>query len=317
MEEIIKTQIATNISRIGTKFLVAFSLILVSFSVLSASAEAASLIISPSSRSLTEGESFSIDILVSSPDQTINAAEGMISFPPDKLRVVFISDSGSIFNLWIKEPSFSNSLGVIDFSGLVLNPGFAGKTGKMFTVSFQARAPGSAPVAFANGALLANDGNGTNILSGFRHANYFISSPVIITPVKPVKAVPQEKKLTETPEKPEENPSPPEAATAPQAEPLLYVIQPTNTTNQFISLVILLALLVIIWYLWKRSSVMAEELEIIEMEMHSRLDILRQDIERQVKHLEELNSKRELTSEEKEILGELREELVKTAWHNR
>ena len=314
MEEIIKTQIATNIRRIGAKFLVALGLMLVSFSVLGASAEAASLIISPSSRSLTEGESFSIDILVSSPDQTINAAEGTIYFPPDKLRAVFISDSGSIFNLWIKEPSFSNSLGVIDFSGLVLNPGFAGKTGKMFTVSFQARAPGSAPVAFANGAVLANDGNGTNILSAFRHANYFIDSPLIIPPLK---AVPQEKKLIETPEKPEENPPPPEAAVTPQAEPLLYVIQPTNTINRFISLIILLALVVIIWYLWKRSSVMSEELEIVEMEMHSRLDILRQDIERRVKHLEELNSKRELTSEEKEILGELREELVKTAWHNR
>lgn len=314
MEEIIKTQIAANIRRIATKLLVALSLILVPFSVLGVSAQAASLSISPSSRSFTEGESFSADILVSSPDQAVNAAEGTISFPPDKLRIVSISSSGSIFNLWVKEPSFSNSLGTIDFSGLILNPGFAGQTGKIFTVIFQTRAEGSAPVAFANGALLANDGKGTNILSELRHANYFVSSPVAVPPVKPL---PQKKEPTKEPAEPEESPSPPEEAAASQAEPLLYVVQATNRIDQLMSFTILLALLVIIWYLWKRSSIMTEELETVEMEAHGRLDMLREDIKRQVKHLEKLKLERKLTGQEEEILGELRQELVKTAWHNR
>lgn len=288
--------------------------------VLTAQVQAATLLISPSSRSLSEGESFSIDVLLSSPDQTVNAAEGAIFFPPNKLRVIAVSDSGSIFNLWVKEPSFSNSLGAIDFSGLILNPGFVGQIGKMFTVSFQARAQGSAPIAFMSGAVLANDGRGTNILSGFKSANYFVVSPIAIPPVK---TAPQKKEPVKTPEKLEDFPAPPETPALPeapetdQAGPLLYVIEPPNTVNQLINLSILLTLLVIIWYLWRRSSMTAGELKTVEMEMHNRLDMLREDIKRRVQHLEELDSRQGLTGEEKGILQELKEELVKTAWPNR
>ena len=66
----------------------------------------------------------------------MNAASGVISFPADKLEVVSLSKTGSVFTLWVQEPSFSNSAGTINFEGIVLNPGFIGAAGKTPTIKF-------------------------------------------------------------------------------------------------------------------------------------------------------------------------------------
>ena len=88
-------------------------------------AHAATLHFSPSSGTHTR-TTFSVNVLVSSADQAMNAASGIISFPKDKLEVVSLSKIGSIFGLWVQEPYFSNTSGIISFEGIVLNPGFIG-----------------------------------------------------------------------------------------------------------------------------------------------------------------------------------------------
>ncbi len=140
------------------------------------SAEAASLFLSPETGSFNVGQTFSVSVFVSSPDQTMNAADGVISFPANKLQVISLSKSASLFSLWVKEPSFSNSVGTLSFEGVVLNPGFAGSAGKLLTITFRAEDAGSAPVSFSSGSILANDGRGTNILTSLESANYFINS---------------------------------------------------------------------------------------------------------------------------------------------
>jgi len=131
---------------------------------------AASLYFSPSSGSYNVGQTFSVSVYVSSADQAMNAASGVISFPSDKLEVVSFSKVGSIFNLWVQEPSFSNSDGTVNFEGIVLNPGFTGASGKILTVTFRVKAAGSALVSFSSGSVLANDGKGTNLLTGLGSA---------------------------------------------------------------------------------------------------------------------------------------------------
>jgi hypothetical protein len=54
---------------------------------------------------------------------------------------------------------------VIGFSGVVLNPGFTGSSGRMITLSFRAKTAGSAKLNFNSAQVLANDGLGTDILS--------------------------------------------------------------------------------------------------------------------------------------------------------
>lgn len=138
------------------------------------SAHAATLRLSPASGSYTVGHSFTVDVLVDSSDQAMNAAQGTITFPAGLLHVISVSTDNSIVNLWVEQPSFSNKNGQVDFQGVVVNPGFSGTGGKIITITFQAVVAGTAPVKFSAGSVLANDGAGTEILDGFQGARYTV-----------------------------------------------------------------------------------------------------------------------------------------------
>jgi hypothetical protein len=178
MEKIFKTLIVTNIKRINTniKLLVVFSLAFVFFGVLPAVAQGASLFFSPSSGSYQIDQNFSVAINVSSPEQSINAVSGVISFPANKLEVVSISRVNSRVNFWTQEPSFSNTLGSIDFEGIILNPGFQGQSGEIITIGFRVKGSGVETISLVSGSILANDGLGTNIISGLGQAVFSLGS---------------------------------------------------------------------------------------------------------------------------------------------
>ena len=159
---------------------------LVGFAPLSASA--ATLSFSQPAESYSVGSTFSVSVYAGSSDQAMNAASGVISFPWDKLEVVSLSKTGSIFSLWVQEPSFSNSAGTVSFEGIVLNPGYTGASGKILTITFRTKTAGTANLSFSSGSVLANDGTGTNILTGSRVAVVNIgakSPPLPTSPVEP------------------------------------------------------------------------------------------------------------------------------------
>jgi hypothetical protein len=154
-------------------------LIFFAFLLLPLSAKAATLFVSPSSGTYKPGDSFSVSIYTSSADQAMNAASGILSFPKDTLEVVSISKGGSIFSLWTQEPSFSNTAGTVNFEGIVLNPGFIGGSGKILTVNLKVKSSGTASLRLSSGSILANDGLGTNILSGLGSAQMTIVSSAL------------------------------------------------------------------------------------------------------------------------------------------
>ncbi|MFA4827505.1 MAG: hypothetical protein WC596_04655 [Candidatus Shapirobacteria bacterium] len=166
---LINTNIRLNY--IKTILLVFISFLSVFFGGVSA-VSAATLYFSPSSGSYTIGQNFSVSVYVSSADQAMNAASGVISFPQDKLEITSFSKSNSIFTLWVQEPAFSNGVGMVNLEGIVLNPGFTGATGKIITVNFKAKAAGNALLNFSSGSVLANDGKGTNILTSLGNAQF-------------------------------------------------------------------------------------------------------------------------------------------------
>jgi hypothetical protein len=182
----------TNFRRIATNTLilifVAISFFFVGIRGVQA-AQAATLYFSPSSGSYTIGQTFPVAVYVSSADQAMNAASGVVSFPQDKLEVVSLSKTGSIFTLWVQEPSFSNSAGTVNFEGIVLNPGFTGATGKIITVNFRAKTAGTALLNLSSGSVLANDGKGTNILSNLGNASFSLSR---VAPTAPEAIAPSE-----------------------------------------------------------------------------------------------------------------------------
>ncbi|OGZ31540.1 MAG: hypothetical protein A3H02_02420 [Candidatus Niyogibacteria bacterium RIFCSPLOWO2_12_FULL_41_13] len=164
--------------------LISSALLFIVFGVLPATAEAATLYFSPSSGTHAIGAPFTVSVYISSADQAINAASGVISFPTDKLLVESISKSSSVFSLWVQEPSFSNSAGTVNFEGIVLNPGYIGSVGKVLTLNLRAKSAGLASLNFSSGSVLANDGKGTNILTSLGSASFNFESreiPVAVT----------------------------------------------------------------------------------------------------------------------------------------
>ncbi|MFA6135847.1 MAG: hypothetical protein WC705_00560 [Candidatus Paceibacterota bacterium] len=125
---------------------------------------AADLILQSSSSNYSVDSSFSVDVYVASPDQSVNAVSGSVSFDNDKVNVSSVSKSGSLISFWVQEPSFSNQTGKVDFEGIILNPGFIGAKGKILTINFKSKNPGTANFNFSSGSILANDGTGTNVL---------------------------------------------------------------------------------------------------------------------------------------------------------
>lgn len=153
------------------------------FGLLPVAVNAATLQFSPSSGSHAVGKDFSVSVFVSSADQAMNAASGAISFPSDKLEVTSLSKTSSIFSLWVQEPSFSNNDGVVNFEGIVLNPGFTGANGKILTINFKVKAEGIVALNFSSGSALANDGKGTNILKSLGSAEFNLGGGV--APIAP------------------------------------------------------------------------------------------------------------------------------------
>ena len=147
---------------------------------------AADLYLSPATGSYNVDQIFPIDVYVSSIDQAINAVSGAISFSPDKLEVVSLSKDGSIFNLWVLDPVFSNSAGIITLEGITLNPGFIGSAGKIIRINFKAKESGNSLLTFSSSSVLANDGKGTNVLVGIGSGNYTIQSEIASPPAEDV-----------------------------------------------------------------------------------------------------------------------------------
>lgn len=137
---------------------------------------AATLSVTPSTGVYSVGSVFTARVVVNAQGQSINAAEGSLQFNPRELAVVSVDRSNSIFSLWVTEPTFSNSAGSITFSG-GSPAGYQGTAGTVMNVTFRVLAAGTARVTMNNGSVLANDGRGSNVLSGMGGGTYTIQAP--------------------------------------------------------------------------------------------------------------------------------------------
>ncbi|MBP6860464.1 MAG: hypothetical protein KBC38_02810 [Candidatus Pacebacteria bacterium] len=139
------------------------SAVLILFFALTGSASAATL--SVGSVSGTVGQTVSVPVTVSAGSgESLNAVSVNISFPTDKLSLTSISKASSIISLWAQEPVYSNVNGTAALEGIIPNPGYSGSSGRVALLTFTIKAAGSATVSFSSASVLANDGQGTNIL---------------------------------------------------------------------------------------------------------------------------------------------------------
>lgn len=164
---------------------------------------AATISVSSSATYVQAGDLVSVRILINPQGTAINNAEGVLHFPASTLEVLSITRAGSVFPLWIEDPSFSNTAGTVTFNGGVPNPGTR-DPGTALTISFQARKSGVATLFLSDAAIRANDGLGTNVISGSSGAEIVVTEPAAVTapvvvPVKPTTPTPSKPSTTVTP----------------------------------------------------------------------------------------------------------------------
>ena len=161
------------------------TLFLCIFFIVPKNTNAASFQISPTTGNVSNSGSITLTVsLATSSSVPVNAFSGRLNFPTELVSNTNISVSGSIANFWTVQPSVSSD-GVIRFEGIVLNPGFSGSSGKLFTATFKTEGTGTANFNLTSASILANDGLGTNVLTATLPTSVFTignAAPVATTP---------------------------------------------------------------------------------------------------------------------------------------
>jgi len=135
---------------------------------------AATIYLSPSSGNYSVGQTFNVSVLVNTQGTAVNTAEAQITFSSDTLDLLSVSQ-GSTFNL-ISPGSPSKGASSAYFAGGLPNPGYTGSGGSLGSMTFRAKAEGTATVSINSGRTLLNDGNGTDAYSGGSNSRFTISS---------------------------------------------------------------------------------------------------------------------------------------------
>jgi len=129
-------------------------------------ASAATLKITTSNVNLSVGGTATLWVAVNTESVAINNAEATIQYPTDLIEVLSVSRGSSIFSLWVEEPTFSNSTGIISFNAGIPTPGYTGSSGNIISITVRAKKAGQANFSYSGAAVRANDGLGTNVLTG-------------------------------------------------------------------------------------------------------------------------------------------------------
>ena len=128
--------------------------------------------------------------------EQINAIEGILNFPVDKLELKDIKTGNSLVNFWVEEPSLISS-GQIQFSGIVPG-GYSGKA-QIFKVIFQTKSEGAGTLDIKDARLLLNDGLGTATDFSSQSFSFAISKEATATEVVVVDLTDTEAPETFTP----------------------------------------------------------------------------------------------------------------------
>lgn len=158
---------------------------------LSESAYAAELRVTPPFGAIYQGDTFILDVQLSSVDDPVNAFEAALAVSQN-LSVVDIRTARSVVPLWVEEPTQDGER--VTFSG-VIPGGFEGifgtawvgtRPGTLFRVVLRANESGQSSVLFTPGAVAyRNDGEGTTAPLTVLGTSFTVSPAVGVTKVVP------------------------------------------------------------------------------------------------------------------------------------
>ena len=185
-------------------FKVVLALMVAMFFALPHGAFAAVLSITPSTGTYKVGDTLKVNIQVSSYTQAMNAVSGTLAYPKDSLSIVSVA-KGSLLSTWLPPgatgPTYSTSAGTIHFEGVLIG-GYTGGPKTVFTATFKVKKAGTANLSFRNGAVLANDGLGTDLTQSLKPASFKLAAatpPAVTGSTKNTPSKTPTKTTTQTP----------------------------------------------------------------------------------------------------------------------
>jgi hypothetical protein len=128
----------------------------------------------------TEKKNYSVNeevivkVFMDTKDETANAVEGAIVFPPETLEFKEFREGNSVINFWIEKGGTSNP-GRVTFSGITPG-GFSGPSNFLFSLVFRAKKSGTGSLGFDGLRVLKNDGQGTKIETASSALSLSVSS---------------------------------------------------------------------------------------------------------------------------------------------
>jgi hypothetical protein len=156
-----------------------------------ARAAGASLYLSPASGTFFVGSTFDVSVFVNTGGEDVNAVEVNLKFDPTKLQVASPTAGKSFIEVWVAQPTYSNTKGTMSFMGGVPTPGINTSAGLVSTVTFRAISQGETSVLFLDSSkVLRNDPDGTNILTSIGRGVYTLlipppEGPKVFSPTHP------------------------------------------------------------------------------------------------------------------------------------
>ena len=159
-------------------------------SLFSAKAFAATVSFTADKQSVNVGDTISVVFTTNTQAASINAAQGIVHFSPSVLQLVSTDRINSVFSLWVEDPNISNTVGTMSFTGGTTS-GISGSALNILSMTFKASGVGTSSITFTDGAVTANDGLGTNLLTSVNRAVITVSGPATpaVAPVSPVSPV--------------------------------------------------------------------------------------------------------------------------------
>lgn len=123
-----------------------------------------SLFLAPATGSFFVGDTTTVEVYANADGTPVTAAEAELSFNPAVVDVVALSTAGSALTLWSEEPTFSSDEGKIRFSGSP-DRSVTQNNALLMSATLRFKAAGEHRIQVTSGALLANDGKGSNIIA--------------------------------------------------------------------------------------------------------------------------------------------------------
>ena len=133
------------------------------------------LFFSPRVQTVLVGSTFDVAVFLDTGGQSINTVDLKLTFSPDILDIVKPSGGKSFVSQWHAHPTFSNVEGTASFIGGIPN-GITTESGLVITMTFKGVSSGQAIIEVdPSSRVLASDGTGMNVLTGYGRATYRIT----------------------------------------------------------------------------------------------------------------------------------------------